>query len=245
MPNKRYTCLICILFFLSVQQIFAGPPFDTDDPETVRHKHWEYYISSMSTSQFGVWSGTAPHFEINYGLFENVQVHLLMPVNYDYSRQLGTKYGYANTEFGIKFRFIKESDNTPQVGTFPQIEIPTLKNSEFSNGKAKIFLPLWAQKSWGKITTYGGAGYWINPGTDNKNWIFAGWEVQYDFSESLTLGGEAYYHSADTKTSKGGVGFNIGGSVNFSEKFHIIFSVGHSITNEKTFNSYFGLLWTI
>jgi hypothetical protein len=28
-----------------------------------------------------------------------------------------------------------------------------------------------------------GAGYWINPGSGNKNWVFAGWEAQYDFSE--------------------------------------------------------------
>jgi len=242
---NKYTALVGILFLLNVHRGYAGPPFDTDDPETVRYKHWEYYISSMNTSQFGVWSGTCPHFEINYGLVPNVQVHLLLPINYDYTRHQGSNFGYADTEFGIKYRFIQETENSPQVGIFPIIEIPTIKNSEFSNGKAKIFLPVWAQKSWGKLTTYGGVGYWINPGTGNKNWIYSGWEIQYDISPGITLGGEFYYHSADTRDSKSATGFNLGGSFNISEKFHIIFSAGHSITNDHTFSSYIGFLWTI
>jgi hypothetical protein len=243
--NKKYTTLFAIWFLLNVKLIYAGPPFNTDDPETVKYKHWEYYISSINTFQSGVWSGTCPHFEINYGLVPNVQVHLLLPVNYDYSRSQGVNFGYANTEFGMKYRFIQETENSPQIGVFPILEIPTIKNSEFSNGKTKIYLPVWTQKSWGKLTTYGGVGYWINPGTNNKNWIFSGWEIQYDFSPVITLGGELYYHSADSKDNKSGTGFNLGGLINPSGKFHIIFSFGHSLTNSHKFNSYLGLLWTI
>jgi hypothetical protein len=106
-------------------------------------------------------------------------------------------------------------------------------------------LPVWAQKSWGKITSYGGAGYGINPGKGNRNWLFAGWEVQYVISPAITLGGEVYFHSADTQTGNSQTAFNVGGSVNPSEKFHVIFSLGHSLTNDHTFTSYFGLLWTI
>lgn len=242
---KKYIILLIILIFIKIQFSYAGPPFNTDDPETVMFRHWEYYISSINTYQAGVWAGTSPHLEFNYGLVPNVQVHLLLPMNYDYTRHQGGNIGYADTEFGIKYRFIGETENSPQVGVFPIIEIPTIKNSEFSNGKAKVFLPVWAQKSLGKLTTYGGVGYWINPGTDNINWIFSGWEIQYNFSPVVTLGGELYYHSASTKESKSGTGFNLGGSINPSEKFHIIFSTGHSLTNENTFSSYLGLLWTI
>ncbi|MFA5818197.1 MAG: hypothetical protein WC854_02835 [Bacteroidales bacterium] len=243
--NKKYSALFGILFFINVQHSYAGPPFDTDDPETVRYKHWEYYISSTNTFQFGVWSGTSPHLELNYGLVPNVQLHLLLPMNYDYSPNRGANFGYGDTEVGIKYRFVQETDNSPQIGVFPIVEIPTVKNNEFSNGKVKFFLPVWAQKSWGKLTTYGGVGYWINPGTNNKNWIYSGWEIQYDISPAVTLGGEVYYHSADTKTSKSRTAFNLGGSINTNDKFHIIFSFGHSLTNDHIFSSYLGLLWTI
>jgi hypothetical protein len=243
--GKRHNTLIGIVLFFNLQLVFAGPPFGTDDPETVKHKHWEYYISTINNSQFGEWAGTSPHFEINYGLVPNVQVHLLLPINYSYSPDHGASFGYSDTEFGVKFRFIQETDNCPQVGTFPIVDIPTVKSNEFSNGKCKIFLPVWAQKSWGKLTTYGGAGYWINPGSNNRNWIFTGWEVQYDFSPKITLGGELFYHSRDTADGKSGTGFNLGGSINPTEKFHIILSLGHSITNDHTFSSYLGFLLTI
>jgi len=243
--RRKFHVLIFILILLSIKPLYSGPPFGTDDPEPVNFKHWEYYISSVNNHQTGVWSGTAPHIELNYGLIQNVQVHLLMPLNYIGSHQHGATFGYADTEFGIKFRFVQESENSPQIGTFPILEIPTIKNPELSNGKTKIYLPVWLQKSWGKLTTYGGAGYWINPGTNNKNWIFSGWEIQYDFSKVITLGGEIYYHSANTKDSSYETGFNIGGSLNPSEKIHFIFSAGHTFTKDNAFTSYLGLLFTI
>ena len=85
-----------ILISLYSQQILAGPPFNTDDPEPVKFKHWEYYISTIDLYQSGTWSGTSPHLEVNYGLVTNVQVHLLLPMNYDYSR-----FEQCNTQ--IKF----------------------------------------------------------------------------------------------------------------------------------------------
>jgi hypothetical protein len=241
---RKYALLFCI-FLITAGSGFAGPPFNTDDPEPVMFRHWEYYISSINSYQSGVWSGTSPHLEFNYGVVPNVQIHLLLPMNYDYPVKERADFGYADTEFGIKFRFVQESDNFPQIGIFPLIEIPTVKNDLFSDGRTKIFIPVWIQKSWGKLTTYGGAGYWINPGPGNKNWIFSGWEVQYEFSPLIMLGTELYYHSASSEGGSSQTGFNIGGSVNPSEKFHIIFSLGHSLTNQSTFNSYFGLLWTI
>jgi hypothetical protein len=242
--DKKYIILLLFLIFIKLQVSYCGPPFGTDDPETVMFRHWEYYLSSINTYHAGGWAGTSPHLEFNYGLVPNVQVHLLLPMNYSYSHS-GGNIGYADTEFGIKFRFVQEKDHSPQVGIFPIVEIPTVKNSEFSNGKIKIFLPVWVQKSWGKVSSYGGAGYWINPGANNKNWIFAGWQAQYNFSPKLSLGGEVYCHTASTKDSKYGAGFNVGGSINPSEKFHIIFSVGHSLVNDNMFSSYFGLLLTI
>jgi predicted porin len=192
-----------------------------------------------------IWTGTSPHIEVNYGLIPGLQVHLLLPMNYNYIPHHSADFGYGNTEFGVKYCFIHETKSSPQVGIFPILEIPTIKNSEFTNGKIQVFLPVWAQKSWGKLTTYVGVGYGINPGATNRNWIFTGAEIQYDFSPGLMLGGELYYHSADADGSKSVTACSIGGSINFSEKFHFIFSVGHSLINDKFTSSYVGLLLTI
>jgi len=236
------------VFLLSLSQIlFAGPPFLTDDPDPVGFKHWEYYISSQNTFSHSdnISTGTLPHFEVNYGLVPNVQVHLILPLNYSYSASHLNAYGYANTEFGFKYRFVKESDNIPEIGIFPILQIPTVTNSAFSSGRTQLFLPIWIQKSWNKITSYGGAGYSINPGTGNQNWFLAGWEAQYEITKFISLGGEIYYHSADTKDGASSTAFNLGGFLNFSEKFHFIFSAGHSITNENYTTAYAGFLWTI
>jgi hypothetical protein len=241
----RLVILFVFLIQFSGQQIYAGPPYNTDDPQPVDFKHWEYYVASINTFRADESSGTSPHIEVNYGLVPNVQVHLILPLNYDYSRQNGFNVGYAYTEFGLKYRFVNETENLPQIGTFPILEIPTISNNGFSNGKTQLFIPLWAQKSWGKLTTYGGAGYWLNPGIENKNWLFTGWEVQYDFSQIFTLGGELYYHSADRIDNNPVVAFNIGGSINATEKFHFIFSAGHSLSHENFTTAYLGLLWTI
>jgi len=243
--NKKTSILTFFLYSLCIHPGYAGPPFFTDDPQPVDFKHWEFYISSVNILHHDNWSGTSPHFELNYGLVRDLQVHLLLPVNYNYTPHQGADFGYGNTEFGVKYCFIHETENSPQVGIFPILDIPTIKNSEFSTGKTQIFLPVWAQKSWGKLTTYGGVGYCINPGVTYRNWIFTGAEIQYEFSPAFMFGGELYYHSADTEGSKSITACSIGGSINFSEKFHFIFSVGHSLINDNFTSSYIGLLLTI
>ncbi len=240
----RKLLLLFTIISCSYQITYAGPPFNTDDPEPVEYRHWEYYISSINNWQNKFWSGTLPHFEVNYGVVPDVQLHLLLPMNYGYNQGI-MSLGYANTEIGVKYRFIKETENSPQIGVFPILEVPTINNHSFGNGKTQLYLPIWLQKTWGKLTTYGGGGYWINPGTGNKNWLFTGWEAQYDFSSILTLGGEIYFHTASDIESQSVTGFNVGGFVNFSSKFHLIFSFGHSITNSNFFSTYTGLLWTI
>lgn len=245
----RFINFIC-LFFISHCSLNAGPPFNTDDPEPVDFRHWEFYFASENNFMSGFSTGTLPHFELNYGAVPNVQLHCVIPINYQYlalNTQDGRdfNYGYGYTELGVKYRFIKESDNMPQIGTFPIIEVPTINNKNFSNNKPQIYLPLWLQKSWGKLTTYGGAGYWFNPGTGNKNWLFAGWEAQYDISKTFTLGGELFYKSANTTGGNSFIGLNVGGFVNFSEKFHFIYSVGRNFAAGNTTIAYGGLLWTI
>jgi hypothetical protein len=239
--------VIIIVLLLTYRFVSAGPPFFTDDPEPVGFKHWEYYISSINTfsSSPSAASGTLPHFEVNYGVVPDVQLHIVLPLNYAYSSSRFNAYGYANTEFGVKYRFVKETEKVPEIGIFPIMEIPTVSNTDLYNGKLQVFLPVWVQKSWDKISSYGGGGYWINPGSGNKNWLFAGWQAQYEFSKKLSLGSEIYYHTAPAHDSSSSAGFNIGGFLNFSEKFHFIFSAGHSIIHENLTTAYAGLLWTI
>lgn len=245
--------IINLIYFLSKSFIFilivstflkAGPPFLTDDPQPVDFMHWEFYISSQQQFSDNNVDATLPHFEINYGLIPDVQVHLIVPMQYS-KRESSSEYSYVSTEVGVKYRFIN-LDNGIQAGVFPIAEVPTGKNVTLAGeNNLKVFLPLWLQVSSGKFTSYGGAGYWINPGTGNKNWVYTGWQGQYDFSETITLGGELFYHTADSNDSEGGAGFNLGGYININEHNHLLFSIGHNLTGANTTTGYLGYQLTI
>jgi len=181
---------------------------------------------------------------VNYGVLPDIQLYIVIPLTYQFSSPHDFEMGYTATEAGIKYRFVKERKNIPEIGVFPIVEIPTATDPRFADQKIQVFLPVWFQKSWNKFSSYGGAGYWINPGSGNKNWVFAGWQAQYAFSDFLTLGSELYYHTAPTTEDKAITGFTIGGSLNFTEHIHLIFSGGHSIVNENLATAYVGLYIT-
>lgn len=223
----------------------AGPPFKTDDPQPVDFRHWEFYLASEQEYARHGTTATLPHFEVNFGAFRNVQLHVVAPIGYVRTTD-GHAYGYSDTELGVKYRFIEESDALPQVGVFPLVELPTGNPARLlGSGNMEAYLPVWIQKSWGNLTTYGGAGFWYNPGTGNQNWIFAGWETQYDFSSVVTAGGELYYSTADTKDDRSAAGFNLGGYINLSENDHILVSLGRSFSGEQVVTGYLGFQYTL
>ena len=59
---------------------YAGPPFRTDDPEAVEYKHAEFYVFYQQTLAADGRTGVVPAFEFNYGVYENLQLHLVAPV---------------------------------------------------------------------------------------------------------------------------------------------------------------------
>jgi hypothetical protein len=236
---------IVVFVVLMSPSAMAGPPFKTDDPQPVEYHHWELYIASAQQFMSHETNATCPHFEFNYGAIRDVQLHIVAPLGYVHTTD-GTHFGYSDTEIGIKYRFIEETEALPQIGIFPLIEIPTGdENKQLGNGNVQAYIPLWIQKSWGKLTTYGGGGVWYNPGPDQKNWGFAGWEIQYDFSELLTLGGEITYQSAETLDSEPSTGFNLGGFVNLTERHHILFSLGRNLSGVTVLTGYIGYQLTI
>ncbi len=246
------TLFAAVVLFLS-QRAAAGPPFFTDDPEPVEKGHGEFYIASQNAWTRDGWSGTLPHFEFNYGPVQDVQLHLIAPLVFD--RRDDTQlmhYGYGDTELGIKWRPIHENalfDGSPQIGTFPIFELPTgNENRGLGNGRAQFFLPLWLQRSWGgenrKWTTYGGGGYWINPGEGNRDYWFTGVVLQKQVADHLTLGGEMFHTTPSADGGSNRTGFNLGGAYDFSEHWHLLFSAGRDFQGLNQLTTYLGIQLT-
>jgi hypothetical protein len=165
--------------------------------------------------------------EVNYGPLANVHLHLIAPLAYDHGPGGPTSYGYGDTELGVKWRFVQEGDWVPMVGTFPLVELPTgSAERRLGNGYARVFVNLWLQKSFGPWTTYGGGGYWVNPGDGNRNYWFFGWQAQRRLGEVVTVGAEVFHTSAAEVGGSGETRFNIGLVADISDLQHLLFSAG-------------------
>ena len=209
--------LLGLAIFLICEVCHAGPPFFTDDPVPVEYKHTEIYFASSYVSEKGGISGSAPFFDMNYGILPDVHAHVTTPFNFNHAKgepdgeepgdDPHTNYGYGDTELGFKWRLIHETWYIPQIAVYPAVEILTGNFQRgLGAGRAMEFLPVWLQKGWGKWTAYGGGGYWINPGDGNKNWTYLGGVLQRDLSEWFLIGSEINFRSRDTVDSQNGVG---------------------------------------
>jgi hypothetical protein len=231
--------MLALVIWAAVHVARAGPPFTTDDPEPVEYRHWEIYLASQLAHDSSGWSGTSPHVEINYGPIPNLHLHLIAPVAFNAPSHGGTQFGYGDTELGIKYRFLQETTRLPMVGVFPIVELPTGDASRgLGAGHIQVFLPLWLQKSFGPWTSYGGGGYWINPGTENRNWWFVGWLVQRQLTPKLTLGTEIFHETAKEAGGTSDTRFNVGTIFDFSDTYHLLLSAGHTIQGPSGFQAY-------
>src|SRR5262249_25078577 len=155
-------------------------------------------------------------------------------------------FGYGDTEVGAKFRFVQETEHRPQVGVYPLVVLPTGNASRgLGAGRVQAFLPLWLQKSWGDPerlwTTYGGGGYWINPGSGNRDWWYVGALLQRRVTDSLVLGGEIFHKTAQETDSNGSTWINAGAIFDVDETFHLLASAGHDIAGDSGFQAYAGV----
>jgi hypothetical protein len=244
--NRRLNLalLAVALNLVSIARLCAGPPFLTDDPEPVDYQHWEAYLFTLGDLSGGN-NIEGPAVEMNYGVLPDTQLHLIVPMTTTGGSGVPTVSGLGDTEFGIKYRFVHETNGWPQIGIFPLVELPTGNASRgLGNGQTWFQLPLWLQKSWGPWTTYGGAGEVLNFAPGQRSHPYGGWLVQRDFGKRLTLGGELFAQGRDTDSDQGFAALNFGGSCNLNDHFSLLFSAGHSVAGERHTLWYFGLYWT-
>jgi hypothetical protein len=242
--RARAVALVALVLAAAVG-MRAGPPFLTDDPEPVDLNHWEFYVFGQGDRGPDYNSISGPAIEMNYGIAPNTQLHLVAPFGRFSSAGSNAATGYGDTEIGVKFRFIDETESVPQIGIFPLVELPTGDSGKgLGNGRAWYRLPLWLQKSWGPWTSYGGGGIDLNSAPGQRNSGFAGWLVQRDLGKYLTLGTELFWQGAQAVGGKDYVLSNVGGSVNFTEDFNLLFSAGRSISGERHTVWYLALYWT-
>lgn len=244
----RYVFASSAVFFvlaLPIENSWAGAPFRTDDPEMPDFKHAEAYIATTFSDNVGAASGTAPYFEFNYGVFPDVMAHVILPFAFNKIHSGPSTYGFGDMELGVKYRFVNLEDSKFMAATFPLVVLPTGDDKrDLGAGHTRFFLPIWLQKSWGPWTSYGGGGWWRNPGENNKDYWFFGAVLQREMSRFLLLGAELFTQTKTTNDGDYEVGFNLGAVINLAEDHHILVSMGRDFHGDNTFSAYLAYLFT-
>jgi hypothetical protein len=100
-------------------RLLAGPPFLTDDPEPVDYQHWEAYIFTLGDHSDSGYNAEGPAVEMNYGVLPDTQLHLIVPTTTVGGSGTPTATGLGDIEFGVKYRFLHETNWWPQIALFP------------------------------------------------------------------------------------------------------------------------------
>jgi len=254
------TAFTASVLALSTATAYAGPPFQTDDPDPVEYHHFEMYAFELSDGTGKNAGGTVlevPSYEVNYGVVPNVQLHLVLPLTVSFAPNSGattgpTNFGLGDTELGAKIRLVKETKRVPEVGIFPFFELPSGSAAKgLGVGATWYRMPVWLQKSWGpsdrQWTSYGGGGEQVVPASGYKNSPFAGWLVQRQISKKWTLGGELYGHGAEGEaatSTRASTLLDLGGIYEFKGGFDLLFAAGRSIYGQPETYTYLSLYWT-
>lgn len=235
--------LLCVAGL--VRPALAGPPFVTDDPEPTDTGRFENYLYTQGTHAGGHYVGPAAGVEINYGALPDTQLTLSLPLNPNPGPN-GLGEVFVPFEIGVKYRFIEEDDAgwRPQVAFFPQLQMPVGAATE--NTPTTLLLPLWAQKSFGAWTTFGGGGFTVNPGRGNRGFVSYGWALARQLDARLQMGVEVFGQSRDSVTDAASAAVGVGGIYDFNETWHLIGSVNTGIVNraDDEFSYTLALKWT-
>lgn len=235
---------ICTLI-AGVTPCLAGPPFFTDDPEPVQLRHNEFYVFGTLDHADGASAITGPAIEYNRGIAPNTQFHIVLPMAWNVPAQGATATGIGDIEVGIKYRFMDIEDDGFHLGVFPMVELATgSARRGLGNGRTWYRLPLWVQKSVGAWTFDGGGGFIVNPAPGMYDASFGGALAQYAFDPRWTLGVEVFRQDALAADQPGYTLLNMGGYLNFSENFSLLFSAGGSMAGARHTVAYLGLYWT-
>lgn len=238
-----------LALFLGATAAHAGPPFQTDDPEPIEYKNYEFYTFATMSRIPGETDTMGPALEFNWGALPNTHLHIIFPAA-SYLPEHGVRaYGVGDMELGIKYRFVRETKTRPQIGTFTMFEIPTGNADRgLGVGRAWYKIPLWAQKSFGPWTTYGGGGEVVIPAKGYRNYPFAGGLLQRELNKKLSLALEVFHHGRilDDPAARYSTLLDLGGYYKFrgNDSYQMLFCYGHTVAGQTENYAYLGLYWT-
>ena len=228
----RRLSFLAALFGLAASPALAGPPYVTDDPQPTERGHWEIYSFASGGHVGGETAGEAG-LDLNYGGAKDLQLTLVLPLAYE--RVNGeTDVGMGVVEAAAKLKVLHQTENgwTPDVAIFPRLFLPTAP-ARFGSRHVNLLLPVWAEKDFGKWSVFGGGGYQLNPGGDNRDFWTGGLAVTRQVTDRLNLGAEVFHRTRDAADGRDFTGVNLGVALKLAPHWSLLASGGPGLQNAR------------
>jgi hypothetical protein len=211
----------------------CGAPFETDDPGVVAPGRIELLGFYQSTRAADGRTGALPGLEMHFGMVDGVELDVTAPLAFNTpSTHRATQRGYGDTGIGLKYRLIQESDRGPLLSLVPKVSVPSGNSSRgLGNGGSQVDLAVAGQVNRGDFQTNANVAYYINNGSDNRNYWLLGVQAQYAVSLTWTVGAEIFHTGAQTLNEPPRTGFNIGGYYVIDTNNQFLLSAGRGLQN--------------
>jgi Putative MetA-pathway of phenol degradation len=220
---------VFVLLLALCTPAFAGPPYVTDDPEPTDLGHFEIYaFTGGTTARDG--AGGEAGIDFNYGSAPDLQLTAVLPLAYEAPSVGPSTAGLGNIELAAKYRFLDQDDSGWDVAVFPRVFLPSPSRLAGDHHIA-VLLPFWAEKDFGKWSTFGGGGCALDNGDGGRDYCQGGWALTREVASGLRVGAELYAQSADTKGGRASAGLGIGATYDLSDTLHLMASAGPGLEN--------------
>lgn len=225
----------------------AGPPLETDDPDTPGPRRWEINLSSPFATRDDSWL-FQPLLDVNYGLGERVQLKVKPRLVVLDEPGRSAEAGAGNIQFGVKWRFLDQDRHQVSMSFYPQVDVnppgDSVDRGLVTEG-TQFLLPFQIQRVFGNSKVYAEAGYnWRDGQTDE--WLL-GLAAEHSLSERFRLVGELR-NVADDDFGDYEFFFNAGFKWSFHKHATLLASAGRTIHETRgdgaAVFSYLGLQFT-
>lgn len=240
---RRYLLpLLCFCPFAA----YAGPPYLTDDPDPVDYGTFEIIPAYSADRAHDGTEIDGPVADFNYGIWPEMHLNIGPGLVRTLPAGGPSSHGFGDTRVALKWRFVQETDDRPEIAIYPAVELPTGNASKgLGNGQVWYQFPLWLEKNWGQgWSSYGGAGWTLNRAPGQRDYWYGGWQIQKQLSDRWNLGGEVYSQGATAAGTAGWTALNLGGGYKLGSHASLIFSFGHSFAGASQALGYVGVDFT-
>jgi hypothetical protein len=175
--------------------------------------------------------------DLNYGGAPDLQLTMVLPMEFDRPAAGPSVAGFGNVELAAKYRILHQDAFGWDVAVFPRVFLPSA-SPLVGDRHASFLLPVWVEKDFGKWSTFGGGGCALNNGGDSRDYCLMGWVLTREFTPVLHIGAEIYHQTADTRGRRATTGIDVGGTYDLSDNYHLMATFGPGIQNAAETNRY-------